>query len=116
MARGRSFEAKISSAARVSTPRAFRMFRERLRELHARIGGLRVPFRLRGAAEALFLLLVGHQRGVSRLRRVVVLRIEVRRALVFGGGIAELLALEQRLGEQVVGAGRNPDRPGTTSR
>ena len=84
---------------------AVRMLRERLRELHARVRRLRVPLGLRRAAEALFFLLVRHQRGIAGRRRLVVLRIEVRRALVFRRGIGELLALEQRLGEQVVGAG-----------
>ncbi len=79
------------------------MLGEGLRELHARIRGTLMPFNLLGPGKRLFAFLVRHQAGIGGGRRLGVLRIAVRRVLVFGRGVRVLMTLEQRFGQQVVG-------------
>src|SRR5438874_8744307 len=81
------------------------MLGEGLRELDPRVGGALVPRLLLLAGEPLLSLLVGRERRVGGGRRLVVARIAVGGALVLGRGIPELVALEQRLRQQVVGRG-----------
>src|SRR6266699_4672876 len=81
------------------------MLGEGLRELDPRVGGALVPRLLLRAGEPLLSLLVGRERRVGGGRRLVVARIAVGGALVLGRGSPELVALEQRLRQQVVGRG-----------
>ena len=83
--------------------RALRVRGEGNRKALLAFEALAVPRGRRCAIRGLCLALVAHERGVTRLRRLVVERIGVCRALVLGRRRAEFPALEQRLGEQVVG-------------
>ncbi len=77
--------------------------RKRLRELQRAVDRLQVLRGLRFTRQGVFLLPVGDDRRVPGSGRLLVLAVVVGRAFVFLRGVEILLALEQRVGEQVVG-------------
>ena len=78
------------------------MFRIGIREAQPAVHIRLMPFVARDAFERLLVLAVGEQRRIAGLCRMLVHRIGVGRALVFGGRSREVPALEQDLREQEV--------------
>jgi hypothetical protein len=80
--------------------RRLRVIRERVGEAQRRIARLAMPRRALGLRQAFFVLRVGQQRGVARLRGVCVRPVLVGDALVLDRRFVVTLALVQDLGEE----------------